>query len=39
VPPLRGVWNRGLLEQNGSIASLEDGFDQRRLQADYVPTG
>lgn len=39
VPSLRGVWYRGLLEHNGSIASLEDWFDKRRLQANYVPTG
>jgi hypothetical protein len=39
VPSLRGVWYRGLLEHNGSVASLEDWFDGRRLQADYVPTG
>src|SRR5262249_5828452 len=28
VPSLRGVWYRGLLEHNGSIASLEDWFDK-----------
>lgn len=39
VPSLRGVWYRGLLEHNGSVASLEDWFDSRRLQANYVPTG
>jgi hypothetical protein len=39
VPSLRGVWYRGLIEHNGSIASLEDWFDKRRVMADYVPIG
>jgi hypothetical protein len=26
-------------EHNGSVASLEDWFDPRRLRDDYVPTG
>jgi len=39
VPSLRGVWYRGLYEHNGSVASLEDWFDPRRLSPDYVPTG
>jgi hypothetical protein len=39
VPSLRGVWYRGLFEHNGSIAALEDWFDPRRHQPNYVPTG
>lgn len=39
VPSLKGVWYRGPFEHNGSVASLEDWFDPRRLQDDYVPTG
>jgi hypothetical protein len=39
VPSLLGVWYRGPLEHNGSIATLEDWFDERRLQPNYVPTG
>lgn len=39
VPSLRGLWYRGLYEHSGSIASLEDWFDPRRLRKDYVPTG
>jgi hypothetical protein len=39
VPSLRGVWYRGPLEHNGSVATLEDWFDPRRLHDDYVPTG
>jgi hypothetical protein len=39
VPSLRGVWYRGPLEHNGSIASLEDWFDPRRLKDDYAPSG
>ena len=39
VPSLKGVWYRGPLEHGGSIATLEDWFDPRRLSDDYVPTG
>lgn len=39
VPSLRGVWYRGPFEHNGSVATLEDWFDARRLRDDYVPTG
>jgi hypothetical protein len=39
VPSLLGVWYRGPFEHNGSVATLEDWFDPKRLQDDYVPTG
>ena len=39
VPPLKGVWYRGPLEHNGSVATLEDWFDAARLRDDYRPTG
>ena len=39
VPSLKGLWYRGPFEHNGSIATLEDWFDPRRLRNDYVPTG
>jgi hypothetical protein len=39
VPSLKGVWYRGPLEHSGSVATLEDWFDPRRLRDDYVPTG
>ena len=39
VPSLRGVWYRGPFEHNGSVATLEDWFDPRRLSENYVPTG
>ncbi|MBM3760320.1 MAG: hypothetical protein FJW36_08750 [Acidobacteria bacterium] len=39
VPSLRGVWYRGPFEHSGSVATLEDWFDEKRLKADYVPTG
>jgi len=39
VPSLRGVWYRGPLEHNGSVATLEDWFDPRRLLDSYQPTG
>jgi hypothetical protein len=39
VPSLKGVWYRGPFEHNGSVATLEDWFDPRRLHNDYTPTG
>ena len=39
IPSLKGVWYRGPFEHSGSVATLEDWFDPRRLQEDYVPTG
>jgi mono/diheme cytochrome c family protein len=39
VPSLKGVWYRGPFEHNGSLITLEDWFDARRLRGDYVPTG
>ena len=39
VPSLKGVWYRGPFEHNGSVATLEDWFDERRLRDDYIPTG
>jgi hypothetical protein len=39
VPSLRGVWYRGPFEHNGSVATLEDFFDPKRLRDDYTPTG
>ena len=39
VPSLKGVWYRGPFEHSGSVATLEDWFDPKRLQDDYVPTG
>ncbi len=38
VPTLRGLWYRGPFEHNGSVATLEDWFDPKRLREDYVPT-
>jgi hypothetical protein len=38
VPSLKGVWYRGPFEHSGSVATLEDWFDIRRLRDDYVPT-
>jgi hypothetical protein len=39
VPSLRGVWYRSPFEHSGSVATLEDWFDPRRIRSDYVPTG
>lgn len=39
VPSLVGLWHRRLLEHSGSVASLEDWFDRKRLRDDYIPSG
>jgi hypothetical protein len=39
VPSLKGLWYRTLIEHSGSIATLEEWFDRRRLKEDYVPSG
>jgi hypothetical protein len=39
VPSLVGVWHRRLLEHSGSVSSLEDWFDRKRLDAGYAPGG
>src|SRR5262249_54931994 len=39
VPSLKGVWYRGPFEHNGSVLTLEDWFDPKRLLENYVPTG
>ena len=39
IPSLRGLWYRGLYEHCGSVSSLEDWFDPKRLRDDYQPTG
>jgi len=39
VPSLLGVWYRGPLSHDGSVATLEDWLDPHRLDDDYVPTG
>lgn len=39
VPSLKGVWYRGLLNHDGSIATLEDWFNPARLRDDFVPSG
>jgi hypothetical protein len=39
VPSLKGLWYRGLFEHSGSVASLEEWFDKKRLSDDYEPSG
>ncbi|HQR06650.1 MAG TPA: hypothetical protein PLN21_07500 [Gemmatales bacterium] len=39
VPSIQGVWYRGPFEHNGSVATLEDWLDPKRLEDGYVPTG
>ena len=38
VPSLIGAWNRTAFLHGGYLANLEDMFDSKRLNADYVPT-
>jgi hypothetical protein len=39
VPSLRDVWMRQVLEHNGSVGSLEEWFDSRRLNDDFISSG
>jgi hypothetical protein len=39
VPSLKGMWYRSMFGHSGWCATLEDWFDPRRTQDDYVPTG
>jgi hypothetical protein len=39
APSLKGVWYRSMFGHSGWCASLEDWFDPKRLEDDYVPTG
>ena len=39
VTSLKGLWYRSMFPHDGSCATLEDWFDRRRLQDDYVPSG
>ncbi|QJW90866.1 hypothetical protein HNV11_16510 [Spirosoma taeanense] len=39
VPSLKGLWYRGPFLHDGSLATLDDLLDPRRLRDDYVPTG
>jgi hypothetical protein len=39
IPSLKHAWLRGPFGHDGSCATLEDWFDPRRLDANYVPTG
>jgi hypothetical protein len=39
VPSLVGVWHRRLLEHSGSVSSLEEWFDPKRLESGYFPGG
>ena len=38
IPSLIGAWNRTAFLHDGSLATLEDLFDKRRLSEDYIPT-
>jgi hypothetical protein len=39
VPSLKGVWYRGRLLHDGSLASLEEMFNPARLRPDFEPAG
>ncbi len=39
VPSLVGAWNRTAFLHSGNLANLEDLFDPKRLEPDYIPTG
>ena len=39
VPSLRGVWYRSSFFHNGSLTTLEEVLDTRRLEPDFVPSG
>ena len=39
VPSLKGAWYRGHYLHDGSVASLEEMFDQDRLKESHVPGG
>jgi hypothetical protein len=39
VPSLRGVWYRNMFGHSGWCATLEDWFNPKRVNDDYVPTG
>ncbi len=39
VPSLKGVWYRSMFGHSGWCASLEDWFDPKRVEDEYVPTG
>lgn len=36
---VKGLWFRGLIEHSGTIATIEEWFDRRRLKEGYVPSG
>jgi len=39
VPSLVGSWNRTAFLHNGNLAYLEDLFDPKRMEPNYIPTG
>ena len=39
IPSLRGVWYRSAFFHNGSLTTLEEVLDKKRLYPNYVPTG
>ncbi|MCZ6760684.1 MAG: hypothetical protein O7D29_09975 [Gemmatimonadetes bacterium] len=39
IPSLRGLWYRGALMHDGSLTTLEELLDPKRLHDDFVPSG
>jgi hypothetical protein len=39
VPSLKGVWYRSMFGHNGWCATLDDWFDPKRTNVNYIPTG
>jgi hypothetical protein len=39
VPSVKGVWYRGHLMHDGSLTTLEEMFDPKRLRPEFRPTG
>jgi hypothetical protein len=39
VPSLKGVWYRSMFGHSGWCATLDDWFNPKRIDEDYVPTG
>jgi hypothetical protein len=39
IPSLRGVWFQEAFFHNGSLTTLEEVLDRKRLDSDYIPSG
>jgi cytochrome c peroxidase len=39
IPSLRGVWYQSAFFHNGTLTSLEEVLDAKRLRSDFAPSG